>query len=170
MDRVEQLFDQINTRTGQILIICAISLFSTQLMKFIFMSIRHKKPVWFALWTTGGMPSSHSSTVVSLVTSLGVFQLYDSQRFDYSFAVAIVFAIIVLHDSMGVRLEASKHAIILNKVVENEPSEIRKELGFGKKGQLKELLGHKPVEVLMGCFYGVFVACIGCFIIIKLWH
>lgn len=160
----DQILDQINERAGQTLIICAISLFSCQLIKFLVMSFRAKKFLWNSLWTTGGMPSSHTSTVVTLVTCLGIFQISHDGRIDYSFVVAFVFAVIVIHDAMGVRLEASKHAHILNNIVKEETNEVKKDLGYGKQDKLKELLGHKPVEVFIGGLYGVIVAIIGCLI------
>lgn len=160
----EKLFSQINVRAGQTLIICAISMFSCQLLKFIVMSIRAKKPLWTTLLSTGGMPSSHTSTVITLVFCLGIFQLYDNARIDYSFVVAFVFAVIVIHDAMGVRLEASKHARILNNIVKDETNQVKHDLGYGKHDKLKELLGHKPLEVFFGATYGIIVAIVGCLI------
>ena len=160
----EKLFAQINIRAGQTLIICAVSMFSCQLLKFIIMSIRAIKPLWHTLWSTGGMPSSHTSTVITLVFCLGIFQLNDNAQIDYSFVVAFVFAVIVIHDAMGVRLEASKHARILNNIVKDETEEVKKDLGYGKHDKLKELLGHKPLEVFFGSIYGVVVAVVGCLI------
>lgn len=156
------LKDQMSIRTIQIIVICAISMFSCQLIKGIIRSIKLKKFDINSFFTTGGMPSSHTATVISLATALGLFQYHDLKgQFDYSFAVALVFAAVVIHDAMGVRLEASKHAQILNKMVADETVEVKKELGFGKKNVLKELLGHKPFEVFMGFLYGVIVAIIG---------
>lgn len=148
------------------IILVGISAFSCQLLKLIITSIRHKKVMWRSLFSTGGFPSSHSSSVITLVISLGIFEMHDVGGLDYSFAVAATVAFIVIHDSMGVRLEASKHAKILNNMVENEPLAIKQELGFGRKGHLKELLGHKFVEVFAGIIYGVLVAIIGTAIVL----
>ena len=57
---------------------------------------------------------------------------------------------VTIHDAMGVRYEASKHAIILNKMVDNLSDEEKMDLGFGKNGKLKEMLGHSGTE-LLGC-------------------
>lgn len=158
---VDELRFLINIRTIQVIILISISVFSCQIIKFINFSIREKRAVISALFTTGGWPSSHTSGVITLVISLGIFQMTDMGTFDYSFAVAVTYGFIVIHDAMGVRLEASKHAAILNKMVENEPMEEKTKLGFGKKGELKELLGHKRFEVLLGVLYGALVAVIG---------
>ena len=73
---------------------------------------------------------------------------------------------IVLHDAMGVRLEASKHAKILNNLASDMTYEEKLELGYGEKGSLKEMLGHRAIEVLGGIIVGILVGIIG-FIIFK---
>lgn len=153
----------------RVLIILGISLFSMiicQVTKFIIYSIRLKKPMWYYLISTGGFPSSHSSFCVALCVSLGLFQYYDLGGLDWSFAVAVVFSMIVLHDAMGVRLEASKHAKILNNLTSEMTCQERVELGFGNKGSLKEMLGHRAVEVLGGVILGIIIGLIG-FLVFK---
>lgn len=153
----------------RVLIILGISLFSMiicQVTKFVIYSIRLKKPMWYYLISTGGFPSSHSSFCVALCVSLGLFQYYDLGGLDWSFAVAVVFSMIVLHDAMGVRLEASKHAKILNNLTSEMTCQERVELGFGNKGSLKEMLGHRAVEVLGGVILGIIIGLIG-FLVFK---
>ena len=103
---------------------------------------------------------------MSLVTSLLLFQLNDTGMLDWSFVVALIFSIIVIHDAMGVRLEASKHAKILNNLTSDMTVEEKRTIGFGKKGFLKEMLGHKSFEVAGGIFFGVLIGIIG-FLIFK---
>lgn len=153
-------------RAFSVILLSCISLITCQLLKLVIFSIKEKKFNLRMLFTTGGFPSSHTSTVVTMVTSIAIFQIKDMGQIDYIFAVAFIVALIIIHDAMGVRFEASKHAMILNKMVENEPMEEKKKLGFGKKGYLKELLGHKKIEVFAGFLYGVLVAAIGCIILI----
>lgn len=162
----EDIKNLIVTRTVQIIIISLCSLVFCQIIKVILFSIKEKKLVLKALFTTGGMPSSHTATVISLTVSLGLIQYADNGTLDYSFAVALVFALIVIHDAMGVRLEASKHAKILNNLLKDEDSQTRVEQGFGKKGILKELLGHKPIEVVGGIIVGIIFAIVGFFIVV----
>lgn len=148
----------ITSRAVQIIICSAISAIICQLYKFIYYSIKYKKFEWFMLVSTGGFPSSHTSLVITLAVLLGLFEHHDMRTLDYSFAVSVVFAGVTIHDAMGVRYEASKHAIILNKMVDNLSDEEKMDLGFGKNGKLKEMLGHRGTEVLGGMLIGMIVA------------
>ena len=165
-DQIRKLISQ---RTVQVIIISISTLLLCQLLKFIFISIKEKKPVWYILASTGGFPSSHTAFVVSLDISLLILQLRIDGRLDWSFAVAVVFSIIVIHDAMGVRLEASKHARILNRFAEHLTEEEKTELGYGKKGRLKEMLGHRSWEVLGGLFVGIIGGTVGSLIYILIW-
>ena len=156
----------INSRVIQTIIICVFSMLFCQIAKFIILSIKNKDINWNVLYSTGGFPSSHSGLCMSLVTSLFLFQLNDLGTLDWSFAVAVVFSIIVIHDAMGVRLEASKHAKILNNLTSEMSVEEKRTIGFGKKGSLKEMLGHKSFEVAGGVFFGILIGILG-FIIFK---
>lgn len=153
-------------RVIEILGISLFALFLCQLAKFIIYSIINKKPMWYYMISTGGFPSSHSSFCVSLCVTLGLFQYNDIGGLDWSFPVAVVFSMIVLHDAMGVRLEASKHAKILNNLASDMTYEEKLELGYGEKGSLKEMLGHRAIEVLGGIIMGIIVGILG-FIIFK---
>lgn len=162
MTDLESLQDIISLRAMQILIICFVSMVLCQFLKFIIHSIKDKKPQWKLLISTGGFPSSHSALCVTLCIALGMFQWHDLEgKLDWSFAVAVVISVIVVHDAMGVRLEASKHAKILNNLAADMTEEEKQELGFGKKGKLKEMLGHKGLEVLGGIVVGIIVGLIG---------
>ena len=163
----ESLRKLITIRAIQILIISLIALLVAQIFKFVLYSIKEKKFKWRLLISTGGFPSSHSSFCVSLVITLGMFQWHDlNGTLDWSFVVAVVFSIIVIHDAMGVRLEASKHAKILNRIASNLTDDEKESLGYGKKGVLKEMLGHKATEVLGGIAVGVIIGLIGFFIVV----
>ncbi len=100
---------------------------------------------------SGGMPSSHSSTVCALAVT--AFYKYGSSSFE--FAVSFVLALIVMHDAMGVRLQAGKQAKILNAILTSNPFDLKGEV-FDQK--LKELLGHTPLQVLCGAVLGVIIA------------
>lgn len=146
-----------------VIIITVVSMFLAQVLKFAFDAIKNRRFNREILISTGGMPSSHSSLVMSLVVSIGLFQ-YDLHGFvGLEFAVSLVLALVVIHDAMGVRYEASKHARELNNIklrlnlIENIDIEEKK---------LKESLGHKPKEVLAGVILGIIVAVIG-FLILK---
>lgn len=142
------------------------SMWCCQILKVIISSIIKKSLQWKLLFSTGGFPSSHTSFVVTVTLLIGLLQMLKYDGLDWSFAVSFVFACIIIHDAMGVRLEASKHAKILNNMTNEIPHEEKVELGFGKKGQLKEMLGHKGYEVLGGVVVGILFAVIGYFVCI----
>ena len=102
---------------------------------------------WFV--GTGGMPSSHAAGVSALSTSIGVSYGFDSAIF----AVTLVFTLIVLFDSQGVRFSTGKMAGVLNKMLDDI---------YWKKRlddkQLKEFLGHTPIEVIAGIALGIVVS------------
>ena len=114
-----------------------------QVIKVINDLIVHKKLNMRRLWGSGGMPSSHASTVMSLTTVVGIINGWDSAIF----AVSFIFAIVVMYDAAGVRRAAGKQAKVLNHMIE--------EKGMHMKERLTELLGHTPFEVFMGALLGI---------------
>lgn len=102
---------------------------------------------WFV--GTGGMPSSHAAGVSALSTSIGVSYGFDSALF----AVTLVFTLIVLFDAQGVRFSTGKMAEILNKMLDDIYWKKRMD-----DKQLKEFLGHTPVEVFAGIALGILVS------------
>lgn len=105
---------------------------------------------------SGGMPSSHSSTVCSLATA--TYFIYGAKSFE--FAMAAIFAIIVMYDAMGVRRETGIQAKVLNDMLKSF-----EEMGKGKISTvdtLKEFVGHTPLQVLMGALLGILIAVIIC--------
>ena len=98
------------------------------------------------------MPSSHSSFVVSLAVSVGFVQGFDSVLF----AVSSCMAIVVMYDAAGVRRSAGQHARILNKIA----SEWEQGDFSHTEKNLKELLGHTPIEVVAGAILGIMIAVI----------
>lgn len=164
----EKFLNTINQRALQIIWLCVISLLLCQILKFIILSIQNKKIIWKYFVTTGGFPSSHCALCMTLVTSLFLFQMHDLKgKIDWSFAVAVVISLVIIHDAMGVRLEASKHAKILNNMTEEMPAEEKEKLGFDASGRLKELLGHKAFEVFGGVLFGFIIGLIGYFILVN---
>jgi acid phosphatase family membrane protein YuiD len=106
---------------------------------------------WERFLETGGMPSSHSATVSALAVSVGLEEGFDSALF----AVAAVFALIVMYDATGIRRAAGLHAQLLNQLVR----EIRRLQELGPTpAPLKELLGHTYLEVFVGALLGLLVA------------
>jgi acid phosphatase family membrane protein YuiD len=129
----------------------AIAIFAwatVQLFKFISEAIIKKEINFRRLVETGGMPSSHSATVTSLATAIGMAAGFNSAIF----AVAFIFSIIVMYDAAGVRLAAGKQAAILNEIINS------KQVKVNTNEKLKELLGHTPIQVFVGALYGIIVA------------
>ena len=98
------------------------------------------------LVSPGGMPSSHSALVGSLATGVGQTMGWSSTEF----AIACIFAIIVMYDAAGVRQAAGKQARILNQIME----EFIEHEDFSEE-KLKELLGHTPIQVFVGLIVGI---------------
>ena len=111
------------------------------------------------LFGDGGMPSGHSATVASLA----VFTALRCGAGSFEFAMAAVFAIVVCHDAMGVRLEAGRQAALLNDLVEAFNILSAEDLPEVK---LKELVGHTPIQVCAGILIGILNALLmdGCFL------
>lgn len=99
----------------------------------------------------GGMPSSHSATVCALCTATAM--QYGPNSFE--FAMAAIFALVVMYDAMGVRQQAGKQAQIINDMIELF-SHMGKDLDIEK--QLKEFIGHTPLQVLCGAILGICTA------------
>ncbi len=120
----------------------------TQIIKFIVHTIIKRKVDLRLFTTTGGMPSSHSAGVVGLSTSVGLIMGFSS----IEFAIALGYAFIVMYDAAGVRRAAGKQAACLNRIIMDVYKQDLAEAG----GKLKELLGHTPMQVLVGACFGVF--------------
>lgn len=101
--------------------------------------------------STGGMPSSHAATVCALATSVALAEGIGS----IPFAIASLFAIVTMYDAAGIRRHAGTHAHILNRLLHKYP-ELRPSEEV--KDNLKEMLGHRPIEVLAGAMFGIIVS------------
>lgn len=100
---------------------------------------------------SGGMPSAHSATVCALSTSAGIVCGLDSP----AFAICTMFAIVVMYDAMGVRRETGIQAKVINEMMELFNS-MDKELSY--EDRLKELVGHTPLQVIVGAILGIIIA------------
>ena len=130
------------------IIVPFVTLVLCQLIKFTIESFNTKKLVWGRLFNgSGGMPSSHTSFSMSLTTMIGLSFGFDTPLF----AVSLIFCFIVAYDAMGLRFESGKQAEAINLLLD----EVFEKEGFK---HLKEQLGHKPLEVLMGFLLGIIVA------------
>ena len=111
-----------------------------------------KKLDWRRCFGMGGMPSSHSAFVFSLMLSIGVQETVASPLFALAFALAAV----VIYDAMGVRRETGRQGAVLNEIL----SQVLVEGKPITEQQLKELVGHSPLEVAAGILLGSIITLI----------
>ncbi len=122
-----------------------------QVTKVILTSMRQRRLNLRVLAETGGMPSSHSAIVMGLTSAVGRINGVTSGVF----AVALILSLVVMYDAAGVRRAAGRQAAVLNRLVED----LVHMRGI-QEDRLRELLGHTPVEVLVGAVIGVGVGLI----------
>ena len=119
-----------------------------QLIKMLIALWRERKLNLGHLVASGGMPSSHSALVTGLATAVARISGLNSSVF----ALAAVFAGVVMYDAAGVRLAVSKQARILNIMLDD----FFHERGV-KEDRLRELIGHTPIQVIAGAVVGITV-------------
>ena len=130
------------------MLICAvIGYFLAQILKIIICLIRDRKLDMKLMFASGGMPSSHASTVAALAISCARLHGVGSPLF----AITFILASVVMYDAAGVRRATGEHAKILNRLLEG--------LTSGDptlaESSLKELIGHTPLQVVMGALLGI---------------
>ena len=117
--------------------------------KAILYTIVNKEFKFERLVGSGGMPSSHAATVCALATAVAI----EFGLGSFEFAISFVLASVVLHDARGVRQEAGKQAVTITAIIDHLIAE-------GKilelpEWELKELIGHTPLQVLIGSIMGI---------------
>jgi len=120
-----------------------------QAIKVPFDYMRTRSWNWVLLLRAGGMPSSHSALVTSVTHAIGLFEGFASPLF----ALAVAITMIVVYDATGIRRQAGRHAELINAMI--------RDLASGhhlKEEQLREVLGHTPVEAIAGVALGLVVA------------
>lgn len=125
--------------------------FLIQTFKVIYDLVKLKKFDYKRIMGAGGMPSSHSAVSVSLATLIGKYEGVNTS----TFALAVVFAFIVMYDAAGVRRAAGKQARLLNKIIETPGLS-----SIEVQERLVEVLGHTPIQVIVGAAIGVIVGLI----------
>jgi hypothetical protein len=130
------------------------SWFIAQLVKAVLVALKSprrtpKEILTTLMWRTGGMPSSHSSLVAALATSVAFEEGIGSNLF----IVTLALALIVIRDSLGVRRSSGVQARSLNQL----GKEAAQRFGIAYH-PVKEIQGHAPLEVLVGALLGIFIA------------
>ncbi len=140
--------------------------FVAQTAKVIIHIIKTKQFDPERLHGAGGMPSSHSCMVTAMTIAIAMEDGVNSSLF----AIAMVFSFVTLYDAMGVRWQAGLHAKMINKVM-RETQELKEieDMRDGVRDEepedvddLKEYIGHKPMEVLVGVLLGIMIAILVC--------
>ena len=120
-----------------------------QILKVLFDRWRTKSWTKALFFSTGGMPSSHSALAVSVMVSIGLNEGFGTPIFAISAALAMV----VMHDAAGIRRAAGKQAEAINFLFSKLEDQ-----GIKLDTKLKELLGHRPIEVFAGAVLGFIIA------------
>ena len=142
-----------------VFIACLIVSFLAQILKLPLEYLRTKAWDWSLLFSTGGMPSSHSAVVTAAAVGVGHYAGFDTPLFGLAFAVATV----VIYDATNIRRQAGFHAQQINRLI--------KEIFEGKVNpvedfeELREVLGHSPAEALGGVILGILVS----LVVWKVW-
>ena len=137
----------------KILVTALISWGVAQALKFTIYFLVNGKIDLSRLLGDGGMPSGHSATVTSLAIMTGKIYGVGSG----AFALALILAVIVMHDAMGVRLETGKQAQMINRLVNIFEDINHIEI---TNDMLKEFIGHTPLQVVCGSIVGIITSLI----------
>lgn len=146
--------------TGNLIInLSVLSWAAAQVLKLIVVLITERRWDWKHILSSGGMPSSHSSTVCACASSVAYLYGFSSPLF----SIAALLAIVVMYDAFNVRQETGKQAQILNYMMEHW-NQMKPEELFDRT--LKELVGHTPLQVFMGALLGIAIGWGGSYLVL----
>ena len=136
--------------TNHVLFAALIGWFLAQAFKIPIYYLVEKEWDWHRFHGSGGMPSSHTAMVVAATIMLGALNGFDQPLF----AIAAVFSSVVMYDATGVRRETGRQAEVINQILQDVLINGRPISNV----ELKELVGHKPIEVACGALLGIVIA------------
>jgi len=134
---------------NKVLIAVLVGWLLAQILKIPTEYLRSRRWLWAMFFAAGGMPSSHTSLMVAGTLAVGLYHGFDNPIF----GIAVAITMIIAHDAAGVRRQAGKHAERINVLFD--------ELLKGhmwSDDDLKEIIGHTPLEVVGGIILGLLVA------------
>lgn len=146
MDMINELMD------NEVLAVAMIAWLLAQIFKIIITLALEREFKLERFYGSGGMPSSHSSFVVGASTAIGLSGGFNTPLY----AISFVLACIVMYDASGVRRSVGKQAKLLNGIIKELFNDIERR--SIQEETLKELVGHKPTEVLAGAILGIIIA------------
>ena len=135
---------------NRIMWIGVLAWFVAQLGKVVITFLVERRLDINRLFGLGGMPSSHAAVVSAVAVAVGIRMGFNSALF----AIALTIALVTMVDAAGVRRAAGQQAVMLNRVVQ----EIIERGGDLPDETLRELLGHTPLQVLVGSILGIALA------------
>lgn len=135
--------------SNHILVSAVLAWAAAQIIKTVLVYRKTKELDLERLFGSGGMPSSHTAFVVAMATAAAMVEGLASS----TFALSFILASIVMYDAAGVRQAAGQQARVLNRLIKQLRSE-----HILPERELKELLGHTPLEVLAGAVLGFLIA------------
>ncbi len=135
---------------NKVLLVSVVAWAVAQAMKTIVVLIRRKR-LDFSYFVNGGMPSSHSATVSALAASVGIVEGFGSSEF----GITAILAMVVMYDAASVRRWVGRQSRVLNRIT-RELSSNRPLANWEQ--DLREFVGHTPVEVIVGSLLGIFIA------------
>ena len=138
---------------NRVLLAAVTGWFTAQVLKTILVLYMEHEFRWERLVGSGGMPSSHSSTVCALATGCAIVYGTNSGQF----AIASIFAFIVMYDACNVRLETGKQAVAIMEL-----QDLLRKMGedLSAEEKLKELVGHTLPQVLVGALLGTLIGAV----------
>ena len=134
---------------NKVLIAVLLGWLIAQILKIPTEYLRSRRWLWAMFFAPGGMPSSHTALMVSGTLAVGLYHGFDNPIF----GMAVAITMIIAHDAAGVRRQAGMHAERINVLFE--------ELLQGHmwdENELKEVIGHTPLEVIGGIILGLIIA------------
>ncbi len=148
--------DLLGLLSNYVLITALVGWASAQVLKTVIHSVTTGRFDISRMTGDGGMPSCHSACVCALALAVSRKLGFASPEF----GIAFIFAVIVMNDAMGVRRAAGEHAKLLNKMMEEDQ---KTDIDYfddtaDDPKELKEFLGHTPLEVLCGALLGIIIA------------
>jgi uncharacterized protein len=134
---------------NKVLIAVMIAWLLAQVLKIPTEYLRSRRWMWAMFFAAGGMPSSHTALMVAGTLAVGLYHGFDNPLF----AIAVGATMIIAHDAAGVRRQAGKHAerinLLVGRIIHGH---------IWSEDELKEVIGHTPLEVIGGIILGLLVA------------
>lgn len=120
--------------------------FLAQLIKVVLDVVLLRKLDLRRFFSSGGMPSSHSALVLACTTAIGRLYGFEGPLF----ALSVILSAIVMYDACNVRRSAGDTARLVNQLLEH----VERLTAEDFAENLREVMGHTPLQVLMGALLG----------------